>query len=152
MFLLVLAGWLGGCRAPRVSPVVPAPVEGEQASVEAVEEPAEPPRPIIIRDTDEPLLPENLRGRVGFRNYSLEQEDERTIVAVTVVNLMVEEPVPLEMAARFDDAEGEPVVLTQWTRVDLQPMGRHQFLSETSDLRAVEGTILVRLLTEELDQ
>ncbi|CAN5199933.1 hypothetical protein BH09SUM1_BH09SUM1_24450 [soil metagenome] len=121
------------------------------APVSPATQAAPAPAPVVIVDAFHPeLLPKDLQNRIGIRDYKFSRNDDtgQATVSTSIINLSGKDPISFDMAARFTDGDDWLVAQTDWTRVTLKPLAKHQLFAETMDRRAVTGAPLIRLITE----
>lgn len=138
--VFVACGLVAGCL-PRTAP----PVEPEPPAV-AVAPLVVPEVGPVPEEAFEPaLLPEDLAGRLGTRNYQFRRDGEMASLSITLENLQANDPIELELAARFEDSAGNAFLQTDWVRARIPPRGRYPYVAHTGDVRAAGGKILLRM-------
>lgn len=96
----------------------------------APEEAAPAPPPPVVQVIREPLVPEDLAGRVAIRNYRYQEGEEDDVrISFTVENLTVNETFLLEARSIYYDRQGEVLSESAWSRFELEPGRRHHYFS-----------------------
>lgn len=134
-------------KAPTTSAKEPKVVESAGPHLQAPEAavPIPAPDPSAVAVSAPQLSPELIRDRLQVKDFQFTKGSNPS-VSMTVVNLLAEKEMKFELAAQFLGADGKPVYQSDWFRVELKAGKRHGFYVETSNQKAEDARVLLRLV------
>lgn len=103
-----------------------------------------PPAEDEAQDLTPALTPEDFVGKLGLARFEIEPGEESLAVSAELMNLLANETLSLEVAARFLDSEGETLSQSPWTQAVIGPRNRYLFYARTDDFRAQDAKLRVR--------
>ncbi|MCC5875081.1 MAG: hypothetical protein JJU11_02570 [Candidatus Sumerlaeia bacterium] len=110
----------------------------------------EPPPPVVVQVETDPLIAQDLVGKVAIRNYQWDEENHPSISFV-LENLTATESFELELSSEFYDHAGEPRFRTPWTRFVVEPGKRHHYYAQADRRGVIQGRVFLRQVIEGVD-